>query len=228
MVRKFQGTGSRLFFLGRCLTEGLNSARTVILSRDLESTLDMLQPFENWSNCSIEDSFKNTIKGRIRHFYPMDSKDLTKSPDMPATGALYPSMFKNRGYWWWKAQEITYALRPTLATLQVFERLQRKQGWELGNVTVFQVRRTDKTEGCSKHYGKNTVKCKAEAFAPTLSDFIREELFFRSLRNKTHKILIITDDHNIEQETVAHREAFDFVSPEPAPRRVIDKVFPTF
>ena len=43
LVRKFQGTGSRLFFLGRCLAEGLNSARTVILSRDLESTLDMLQ-----------------------------------------------------------------------------------------------------------------------------------------------------------------------------------------
>ena len=49
-VNKFQGTGSRLFFLGRCLAEGLNSDRVVVLSRELQSTMDMLSPFKKWSN----------------------------------------------------------------------------------------------------------------------------------------------------------------------------------
>lgn len=222
-VKKFQGTGSRLFFLGRCLAESLNSGRAIILTNELESTIDMLKPFEDWGNCSLRDATKNLVRGRVKRYYPMDSKDLAKSTEMPATGALYPGIFKNYGYWWWKAQEISYALRPTLSTLEAFEELQGRQNWSPGNVTVFQIRRTDKTEGCSKFYGKNTVSCKAEASAPSIFDFLREGQYFSTRRNKNHKILIVTDDHNIHSELEAVQH-FDFVWPEPAPQRVVDKV----
>ena len=152
-VNKFQGTGSRLFFLGRCLAEGLNSDRVVVLSRELESTMDMLSPFEKWSNCTIEDTLWNTKNGRVRKYYPMDSKDLRKTTEMPAVGALYPREFKERGYWWWKSQEITYALRPTVGTSSSLKRKQIENGWYEDAVTVFQIRRTDKTDGCKKSYG---------------------------------------------------------------------------
>ena len=150
-VKKFQGTGSRLFFLGRCLTEGLNSQRVVVLSNELLSTHDMLSPFEAWSNCSIDDVPLNKKRSRIKYYYPMDSESLTKSNDMPAVGALYPSIFADRGYWWWKSQEITYALRPRLSTR---EALVNKFGENLMDRVVFQVRRTDKTQGCAAFYGK--------------------------------------------------------------------------
>jgi len=150
-VNKFQGTGSRLFFLGRCLTEGLNSKRVVVLSKELQSTHDMLSPFEAWSNCSINDIPSNKKGTRIKYYYPMDSKSLTKSKDMPAVGALYPSIFADRGYWWWKSQEITYALRPRNSTREF---LKYKFGKTSKDRVVFQVRRTDKTRGCASFYGK--------------------------------------------------------------------------
>lgn len=157
-VNKFQGTGSRLFFLGRCLTEGINSGRTVILSNALSSTLDMLQPFEPWSNCSLSHAQKNTGKGRVRMYYPMDSESLVKSPDMPAVGALFPKIFHDRGYWWWKAQEISYALRPTIGTMNAFVTKTR-----LNSIppiyAAFQIRRTDKTGGCDKIYGTYLRYC---------------------------------------------------------------------
>ena len=71
MVNKFQGTGSRLFYLGRCLAEGLNSGRAVVLTDELKSTLDMLSPFEEWSNCTIENTRHNNKRGRLRKYYPM-------------------------------------------------------------------------------------------------------------------------------------------------------------
>lgn len=153
-VNKFQGTGSRLFFLGRCLTEGINSGRAVILTNELSSTLDMLRPFKSWSNCSLSHAKKNTGKGRVRLYYPMDSESLAKSPDIPAVGALFPKIFYNRGYWWWKAQEISYALRPTVETMNSFRTSVRVHNSVLATFAVFQIRRTDKTEGCGKIYGK--------------------------------------------------------------------------
>lgn len=80
----------------------------------------------------------------------MDSDSLIKSPDMPAVGALYPRAFAPRGYWWWKSQEITYALRPKNETLAA---LKSKLNEKLDNIVVFQVRRTDKTQGCAATYG---------------------------------------------------------------------------
>ena len=151
-VKKFQGTGSRLFFLGRCLTEGLNSKRVVVLSNELLSTHDMLSPFESWSNCTLEDVHSNTSRSRIKFYYPMESASLKKSVEMPAVGALYTREFEVRGYWWWKAQEITYALRSKIKTR---EAMKNKFGRSFEDMIVFQVRRTDKTLGCSSVYGKS-------------------------------------------------------------------------
>ena len=148
-VNKFQGTGSRLFFLGRCLAEGLNSNRVVVLSNELPSTHDILRPFEPWSNCSLSDTKITSRKTRIKYYYPMDSSSLMKTKDMPAVGALYPRNFAERGYWWWKAQEITYALRPSNETLKLFEEKFTKKP----EMAVFQLRRTDKTKGCAVIYG---------------------------------------------------------------------------
>ena len=152
-VKKFQGTGSRLFYLGRCLAEGLNSGRAVVLTDELSSTLHILNPFLAWSNCTLEDTKINAVGKRVKLYSPMESKSIKKSVDMPAVGALFPAQFSVRGYWWWKAQEISYALRPTNATLEALaDRLGRYNQTEISRA-VFQIRRTDKTEGCAKVYG---------------------------------------------------------------------------
>mgnify|MGYP007072305314 CR=1 FL=1 len=147
-VNKFQGTGSRLFFLARCLTEALNSGRAVVLSRELISTHDILGPFKAWGNCTLSDI--THTGSRIKRYYPMDSDSLKKSREMPAVGALFPQDFSERGYWWWKAQEIAYALRPRSDTISY---LQITHGGGPEKVAVIQVRRTDKTQGCLKVYG---------------------------------------------------------------------------
>ena len=168
-VNKFQGTGSRLFFLGRCLAEGLNTKRAVVLTDDLPSTLDILQPFKPWGNCTLADSKTNNDKrGRVREYFPMDSESLVKSPDMPAVGALFPKMFRERGYWWWKSQEISYALRPTIKTFSKFKESFFDKD-TAANPAVFQLRRTDKTKGCNSVYGE-------QCFSSKFSDF---NLFFR-------------------------------------------------
>lgn len=153
-VKKFQGSGSRLFYLGRCLAEGLNSDRTVVVNNDLQSTLHILAPFEPWSNCSMSDVKTNKKKGRLRFYSPMESRSLLKNGEMPAVGALYPKSFMTRGYWWWKAQEITYALRPSVTTTQMLKERVKNSWKNAVKSAVIQVRRTDKTEGCSKFYGE--------------------------------------------------------------------------
>ena len=85
----------------------------------------------------------------------MDSDSLIKPKDMPAVGALYSKQFAERGYWWWKAQEISYAFRPKLQTLQILE---NRFGERLRNMAVFQIRRTDKAQGCSAVYGALILK----------------------------------------------------------------------
>ena len=54
-VNKFQGTGSRLFYLSRCLAEGLNTERAIVLSAELESTIEILSPFRAWGNCTLNE-----------------------------------------------------------------------------------------------------------------------------------------------------------------------------
>jgi len=84
----------------------------------------------------------------------MESSSIAKSTDMPAVGALFPFQFSERGYWWWKAQEITYALRPKDITLEALETKMNRHSHAVTERAVFQIRRTDKTEGCNKVYGR--------------------------------------------------------------------------
>ena len=84
----------------------------------------------------------------------MESHSITKSTDMPAVGALFPAQFSERGYWWWKAQEITYALRPADMTTKALKKKLNRRGQADLARAVFQIRRTDKTEGCTKVYGE--------------------------------------------------------------------------
>ena len=81
----------------------------------------------------------------------MDSKSLVKSVEMPAVGALYPKQFAERGYWWWKAQETYYALRPKSETMEIFNK--SRSDIQDAHVAVLQIRRTDKTAGCATTYG---------------------------------------------------------------------------
>ena len=237
-VNKFQGTGSRLFFLGRCLAEGLNSNRVVVLSNELSSTHDILSPFKPWSNCTVKDLKLNAKRSMIKHYYPMDSDSLVKTKDMPAVGALYPKRFESRGYWWWKAQEITYALRPTSET---FEFLKKNfKDIPLGDTAVFQIRRTDKTQGCAIIYGnglfkeknkhkdfftgKNSgIKCKKEATAPRLLEFM--EALEKFSTDGPKSIQVVTDDSQISVEiSSVSKRGYEFLKPDPAPKRIPDKV----
>ena len=239
-VNKFQGTGSRLFFLGRCLAEGMNSNRVVVLSNELLSTHDILRPFKPWSNCTVRDLKIYSRGSRIKHYYPMDSDSLIKTKDMPAVGALYPRHFAGRGYWWWKAQEITYALRPNFETSKILE--EKFVGIPLDNIAVFQVRRTDKTQGCASVYGialfvkktttsknffysgKNSgIKCKKEAAAPRLWEFI--EVLENFEKEMPKFIQVVTDDSQISEEISSiSKRGYEFLKPEPAPKRIPDKV----
>jgi len=204
------------------------------------STHDILSPFKAWGNCSIQDIKLNSKRSRAKHYFPMDASSLAKTSDMPAVGALYPRKYAERGYWWWKAQEITYALRPKPETL---ESLHSKYGNMLGNMAAFQIRRTDKTKGCAEVYGmfcnslekrtyqylhsfigsKSAIKCKKEANAPRLSDFVHS--LKRVVVSSPQLIQIITDDAEIFDEIALNsEEGLTFLPPEPAPKRVPDKV----
>ena len=204
------------------------------------STHEILRPFKPWGNCSIQDIKLNKKISRTKRYFPMDAPSLAKSSEMPSVGALYPRRYSERGYWWWKAQEIRYALRPLPETLQAFH---SKFENKLSNMIAFQIRRTDKTQGCAEIYGmscyafqllkgiilislgrKSVIKCKKEANAPKLSDFINSLKYFKV--EQPILIQIVTDDFQIFDEMLAlnSREKFTFLPPEPAPKRIPDKV----
>ena len=111
----------------------------------------------------------------------MDSKSLLKSEDMPAVGALYPRAFAERGYWWWKSQEITYALRPKIETQ---EALQKKYGENLDSMVVFQVRRTDKTQGCASFYGNFFPRFSKFEVLPLIYLYLKVEKVLSSVKQK--------------------------------------------
>lgn len=80
---------------------------------------------------------------------------------------------------------------------------------------------------CSNFVGKRSeIKCKKEANAPTLVDFIKTLGAFEEYGSDKRQVRIVTDDVFImnEIELVSHTK-FDFMRPEPAPRRIPDKVF---
>jgi len=176
----------------------------------------------------------------------MESESIAKSSEMPAVGALLPAKFSSKGYWWWKAQEISYALRPTTLTIKALEERLMRHNRTGKPTAVFQIRRTDKTEGCSKIYGiviysylltqqssfctgkHSSIKCKREAKSPRLIHYIEKlQLMMQYLgRNSgSNDIEIITDDVNIQAEIdQTAMDNINFLEPQPAPRRIPDKV----
>jgi len=140
---------------------------------------------------------------------------------MPAVGALYPRRFASPGYWWWKAQEITYALRPRSETFSFLE--EKFKDIPLGDIAVFQIRRTDKTQGCATIYGKHSgLKCKRESTAPRLWEFI--EVLEEFWLDVPKLIQVVTDDSKISEEiSRTSKEGIEFLKPEPAPKRIPDK-----
>lgn len=72
---------------------------------------------------------------------------------------------------------------------------------------------------------RSGLKCKPEASAPKLIDFVKELVHFSKFMNFSDKIIrIVTDDEGIQHEIQAlSEERFMFVT-EPAPKRVPDKV----
>ena len=70
----------------------------------------------------------------------------------------------------------------------------------------------------------NKVKCRAEAHAPKLRDFINEFNFRTREEEQRRKIVIVTDDERIKDEMRPYMLKYNFVDPDPAPKRLVDKV----
>ena len=71
---------------------------------------------------------------------------------------------------------------------------------------------------------KSQVKCKKEAMAPKLLDFVAELRNFELGERKVKYIRIITDDIFIEKEIEKLTSEYMILEPEPAPKRAPDKV----
>ena len=70
------------------------------------------------------------------------------------------------------------------------------------------------------------IKCKKEANAPTLLDFIKTLDLYAEYESERKNVRIVTDDASIVEEIKSVSQSnYSFMIPEPAPRRVLDKVF---
>ena len=70
---------------------------------------------------------------------------------------------------------------------------------------------------------KSGIACKPEAKAPQLVDFL--DVLKNYEETKSKPILIVTDDIHISQEiSLVKEKRYLFLEPEPAPRRIPDKV----
>ncbi|KAK3256108.1 hypothetical protein CYMTET_34739 [Cymbomonas tetramitiformis] len=108
----------------------------------------MLSPFAEWSNCTMVDvknAKKKGAKDAVVTYLPKTKPGEDMAIVEGIKGGLVPKQYAKRGYFWWKAQEITYALRPTEETLQALAQHKAGLGWKPGmSVHGVQVRRTDK------------------------------------------------------------------------------------
>ena len=74
---------------------------------------------------------------------------------------------------------------------------------------------------------KSAVKCKAEAHSPKIVDYM-DALRMYDI-NLPKSILVVTDDNHIIREiSEVQEKKFTFLDPEPAPRRIPDKVNRSF
>ena len=73
---------------------------------------------------------------------------------------------------------------------------------------------------------RSGIKCKKEADAPTLIDFIKTLGTYEEYESERKSVRIVTDDAFIVKEMKSvSQSSYTFMIPEPAPRRVLDKVF---
>lgn len=69
------------------------------------------------------------------------------------------------------------------------------------------------------------LKCKREASAPTLSEFVDVLRRFEKFGSKIRDLRIVTDDVHIQEEIkLSGITAYNIIDPEPSPTRIPDKV----
>lgn len=71
---------------------------------------------------------------------------------------------------------------------------------------------------------RSPIKCKREASAPKLMDFVTELKHFDQHEEITKYVRIVTDDVFIDKEIEKLETKLIFLKPDPAPRRTVDKV----
>jgi len=216
-----QGTGSRLFFLTRCLAKCMESGRTCVLNPSMQGTELMLSPFLPWSNCTMQDvqEAKKT-SGRVVVYEPKSLPDIAVVDGVK--GALFPKQYAKRGYFWWKAQEMMYALRPTEDTKAALKEHKNRIGWSQDGTPVhgMQVRRTDKVEGKLKEADKVPVLI----YAQKLRQMVESSASTPHLPpGAPLTVLLSTDDLKIKSEAaaVATKSNINFLANPPAPKRKI-------
>jgi len=110
--------------------------RVCVLNTNQAGTAEMLSPFEPWSSCTMEHVRKAKKEGGARYVL-YEPKSL---PDMAVVdaikGGLVPKQYASRGYFWWKAQEMTYALRPTSETKIALKEHKAAIGWPTDGTRV--------------------------------------------------------------------------------------------
>mmetsp|Transcript_21590 Transcript_21590/g.47393 ORF Transcript_21590/g.47393 Transcript_21590/m.47393 type:complete len:593 (-) Transcript_21590:346-2124(-) len=215
-----QGTGSRLFFLTRCLAKCVELRRTCVLNPNMPGTTQMLSPFEPWSNCTMADVQKARNAGRGRHmvYEPKSMPDMAVIEGIK--GGLVPKQYAKRGYFWWKAQEMLYALRPTPSTVRALQEHKRAIGWPADGTRVhgMQVRRTDKVEGKLKEAEKVPVDQYAEKLV-----MMAETRLKPNDQVPVKTVLLATDDPKIQAEAKEAEKKYglQFLKILPAPKRKI-------
>jgi len=212
-----QGTGSRLFYLTRCLAKALEAGRTCVLNPNMAGTELMLSPFEPWSNCTMADVARGKTEGRVVTYEPKSMPDYGVVDAVKA--GLVPKQYAEHGYFWWKAQEIAYALRPTADTKRALADHKKAIGWPADGTPVhgMQVRRTDKVEGKLKEADAVPLS----TYAERLLDKVATTRVPQSAAVRT--VFLASDDPKIRKEAnkVAAQLAVRFLQNPPAPPRTI-------
>lgn len=210
-----EGTGSRLFFLTRCFVKGLEQNRVTVLNKGQKGTQEMLSPFAEWSNCTMADvknAKKKGPKDAVVTYLPKTKPGDDMAIVEGIKGGLVPKQYAKRGYFWWKAQEITYALRPTDETLRALAQHKVGLGWKPGmSVHGVQVRRTDKLSEAKPvalaHYIEELKEILASAPGVSIAD-------------GDPVVMLASDDVDIQKEATKVK-GIKFLKNAVAPKRTI-------
>ncbi|XRB21961.1 glycosyltransferase family 23 protein [Pseudoscourfieldia marina] len=214
-----QGTGSRYYFLSRCIGKAFGLNRVAVLDPKQSGTHLMTSPFLPWTNCTLGDAKKSKQPITFHSISTQPSKDGVK-------GAIIPPQYEHKGYFWWKAQEIAYVLRPTPATAKELKEKMRKLGWTNGNsdsdrVHGMQVRRTDKVAGKLKESDAHPVAF-YERHLEAIARGANPPRWHDSSPERTLRTFIASDDAAVKREAATLKVATSLPF-EAAPKRTIGK-----